>query len=329
VGQAQNDEPPEHLEELRFWFARPDRMREERDADRGRATLAIQVGATWWSYSPEMGPMTNGGNENHVHGIGQELEAMLDPASVIGLLDFEITGRGERAGRPVILTRCRPRPPRRHDTFVLHQLGMGAEEYAIEVDAERGVLLRVEARFGQAPMLVREALEIGFDTPIDPELFVFRSPDGEEPSRTDHQRGFRPDVPLHEAVAAVPFGVWIVSEPPADWQLRVNLFAGSKRPPAHPAIHLGYRSQDAAAQVNINEMAAATAEDYSLSEGETVEHGGRTMRVRRRTDTWPQAQLSVQIGETLIAMNSDSLSADDLIELAGRLTRASSQPPLI
>jgi hypothetical protein len=53
------------------------------------------------------------------------------------------------------------------------------------------------------------------------------------------------------------------------------------------------------------------------------------MRVRRRTDTWSQAQLSVQLGDTLVTMNSDSLSADDLIALAGRLTRASDRPPAI
>ena len=88
--------------------------------------------------------MTNDGDEDHQHGIGQMFQALLDPARVVGLFDIEITGHGQRAGHPVICAVWRPRALTDHDDFALHQLGSGAQEHAIEVDAERGNVLREE-----------------------------------------------------------------------------------------------------------------------------------------------------------------------------------------
>ncbi|MCW3014511.1 MAG: hypothetical protein JWO02_1603 [Solirubrobacterales bacterium] len=333
VGRVEAGEvSPVHEEDVRFWWQAPDSLREEREVpDPGHATLAIRVGATWWSWSPPMGAMTNAGDERHGHGAGEQFTAMLDPAAVIGLLDFTITGRGVRAGRPVLLVSSRPRSQGRgdRDMFSLHHLGLGAQEYALEVDSERGVLLRAEARFDGRPTQVTEALQIAVDTPLDPELFRFTPPPGEELHQADMLHRFRHGIPLHEAVAGVPFAVYALADPPPDWELTVTLHAGHERPLAHPSVGLNYRSRDAAAQLNISQLAAATAEDYAPSEGEDVEHAGRQMRVRQRTDSWPQAQLAMTLDDTLIAMNSDSLTAEDLINLATRLTLARRDAPRI
>ena len=331
------DRLPGHTEEVRFWWQSPASLREERDPAAsegswtGQPTLVIRVGATWWSFSPQAGAMTNAGDERHSHGAGDQFLAMLDPSELLGLLDFTIIGRGERAMRPVLLVLCRPRrgDQRGAPAFALHHLGLGAEEYAIEVDTERGVLLRVEARFGGHALQVTEAAQIAFDTRLDPGLFRFVAPAGEELHRVDLAGRFRHGVPVHEAVAAVPFTVYTLDDAPPDWQLTVSVHAGSPRPPSHPSVGLHYRSRDAAAHVNINQMAADTAEDYSLPAGEDVERDGRPMRVHRRTPDWPQAQLSTTLADTLIVMSSDTLTADDLIRLAARLTPASAQPPRI
>jgi hypothetical protein len=231
----------------------------------------------------------------------------------------------------VLLVGCRPRERDRPGPggFALHHLGAGAQEYAIEVDAERGVLLRAEARFDGQAISVTEAMEIAFDMPLDPELFRFTPPAGEELRRTDAMGRFRHGIPIHEAVAAAPFTVHTLADPPADWELTATLHAGSERPLVHASVGLHYRSRDATAQLNISQMAAATAEDYSLPEGEDVERAGQSMRVRRRTDTWPQAQLSMTVDDTLITMNSDTLTADDLIRIATRLEPASAHPPQV
>jgi hypothetical protein len=51
-----------------------------------------------------------------------------------------------RAGRDVLLVRAVPRVSEGFSSWDLHALGEGADEYELEVDAERGILLRAEAR---------------------------------------------------------------------------------------------------------------------------------------------------------------------------------------
>jgi outer membrane lipoprotein-sorting protein len=327
----------EHTEEVRFWWQSPASMREQRDTAQGEGAwtgqpnLVIRVGATWWSYSPQTGALTNGGDERHSHGAGDQFLAMLDPCELIGVLDFTVVGRGQRAGRPVVVVVCRPRLGDRRGPagFALHHLGLGADEHVIEVEADRGVLLRAEARLEGQALQITEAAEIAFDTRLDPGLFRFEPPAGEELHRVDVARRIRHDVPIHEAVGAVPFTVYTLGDAPADWRLTVTVHAGLPRPLVHANVGLHYRSRDATAQVNVSQMAADTAEDYSLPEGEDVEHDGRPMRVRRRTEDWPQAQLSTTLGDTLVVMSSETLTADDLIELVTRLKPASSHPPQI
>src|SRR3954447_11973891 len=177
IGRLQPGErSPEHEEQVRFWWQRPDSIREQRDATSdgpwaAQPTLAIRVGATWWAFSPQMGAMTNAGDERHSHGAGEQFLVLLDPSELIGLLDFTISGRGERAGRPVLVVSGRPRARDRRGpgSFALHHLGAGAQEYAVEVDARCGVVLRTEARFDGRPFQVAEAEQIAFDTPLDPE----------------------------------------------------------------------------------------------------------------------------------------------------------------
>ncbi|MEA2186790.1 MAG: hypothetical protein QOK16_1801 [Solirubrobacteraceae bacterium] len=321
-------QPPEHEEEVRLWVARPDRMREEHDdSTRGQATLAVQVGSTWWAYSPRMGAMTNDGDEHHQHGIGQMFQAHLDPARVMGLFDIEITGRGERAGHPVICATWRSRALTDHEQFALHQMGSGAQEHAIEVDADRGVLLRLEARFAGEPMAISQALDVTFDAKLDPALFRFVAPGGEQPQAAHSLHRFHTGVALHEAAAMVPFTVYALGHVPVGWELTVSVHLGSQRPPVPAAVHLNYRSDDATAAVNIGLGPAETHDGWRLDEAEEITRGDQTLRIRRRTDMWPQAQLSTVLGNTTVTMNSDNLSADDLIELADRLVPASDGPP--
>jgi outer membrane lipoprotein-sorting protein len=221
TGRREDGAPAEHEERTRFWWQRPDSIRLEPEGPHhppGHPTLVVRVGTTWWSYSPRTGAMTNEGDEHQSQGAGDELLAMLDPAAFIGLLDLEVTGRGERARRPVLLVTARPRTVSRRDPFgfALHHLGLGADEYTLEVDAQRGVLLRVEARVGGHAFQVTEAVEIAFDAALDHALFRFTPPPGEETRPVHAVYGRRRDIPLHEAAAAAPFTVHIPDEMAAD-----------------------------------------------------------------------------------------------------------------
>lgn len=326
VGPSQ---PPDSWqeEEVRLWMAKPDRIREEHYGGHADGTLAVAVGSTWWSYSPHMGAMTNDGDERQHSATGQMFQPLLDPARVMGLFDIEITGRDQRDGRGVICAVWRPRALTDHDRFALHQLGTGADEHAIEVDAERGVLLRLEARFAGEPMAICEALDVTFDAELDDELFRFVAPDGQEPQTPASLHRFRHSLALHEAAAMVPFAVYVLSDAPPGWQLTVSAHAASQRPPVPAAVHLNYRSGDATAALNIALGSASARAEWRLDDAEEITRGDRIMRVRRRTDTWPQAQLLTVLNETRVMMSSDSLSADDLVELTDRLVPAPDTPP--
>ena len=84
------------------------------------------------------------GARNVGHGKGPG-EAFVSPARAARVLDFELLGELSFLGRPAY--RLRARPFTRGD-FDLHKLGSGADEYELVVDAERGFLLRAEARLG-------------------------------------------------------------------------------------------------------------------------------------------------------------------------------------
>ena len=253
-------------------------------------------------------------------------QALLGPARVMGLFDIAITGRGERAGHAVICATWRPRALTDHEQFALHQLGSGAQEHVIEIDADRGVLLRLEARFAGEPMAISEALDVTFDADLDPELFRFVAPAGEQPQAAHSLHRFHTGVALHEAAAMVPFTVYAFADVALGWELTVSVHLGSQRPPVPAAVHLNYRSNDATAAVNIGLGPADTHDEWRLDDAEEISRGEQTLCIRRRTDTWPQAQLSTVLGNTTVTMNSDNLGADDLIALADRLVPASDAP---
>jgi hypothetical protein len=174
--------PVETEQVLRIWRA-PHRARVERDD--GEPSYGVRVGELWWDWRDSAGASTN---EHDAEGrmrsqIGRELEPLLDPTRLLGALRFEVIGGGQQAGRKTITVTAEPRWPSgdQHDAyfarlqFGLHALGSGADRYVFAVDAERGVLLYVEALRDGQPFQRTEATEIAFDEALDDQLFVFRA----------------------------------------------------------------------------------------------------------------------------------------------------------
>jgi hypothetical protein len=69
----------------------------------------------------------------------------------------------------------------------LHELGVGADDYLISVDAERGVVLRIDARFREQPFTVIEMTEVEFDAELPPETFTIVLPHGERFDDVSHR----------------------------------------------------------------------------------------------------------------------------------------------
>ena len=167
-------EPAESESVSRVWLAPPDRAREERDE-----FIGVRRGGLWWNYDPVNGAISNENDREVSSGVGSELWWLLDPAPVMGVLDFDAIAPGRRAGRATLEVRARPRPSTEDDNWSLIRLGgPGADELRLAVDAERGALLRVEARIEGRAFSVAEVVEIAFDETFDDDVFVFTPPPG-------------------------------------------------------------------------------------------------------------------------------------------------------
>ena len=252
------DVPERDCEEslVRLWFAPPDRVREEREDPDGER-LGVRRGRLWWRYDAHNGAMSNQDQPEVGSGIGEEFGWLLDPAAVIGLLDFGQISAARRAGRPVLRVRAVPRVIDHGSDEPLWRLGaIGADELGLEVDAERGTLLRVESRHEQQPFAVSEVLEISFDEQFPEDTFVFTPPPGEHVRSIAEQFGeVRRDLTIEQAVALAPFVVWIPARLPADWETHIAFAAAQDRPPAAPHVFVHYRASDGTHGVNITRVA--------------------------------------------------------------------------
>jgi outer membrane lipoprotein-sorting protein len=123
--------------------------------------------------------MTNSGATNHGHGFGPA-ETLVDAAALLSALRLQFLGADTLLGRDVFRIRGVPRARTGHQTDGgLHELGVGADDYMLSVDAERGMLLRTEARLREQPLIVIEMTEVEFDVDLPPETFKIDLPNGE------------------------------------------------------------------------------------------------------------------------------------------------------
>src|ERR1700759_696830 len=150
-----SDRPVEVEEVLRVWRAEG-RVREEHEGGWRNGAYLVRDGDAWWTWDEGNGAHSNEGNLTLGYSDGEQISLMLDPTPLLGSLRFTPTGRGRVAGRETISADGIPRLSGRRDRphmFELYALGAGADRYALQVDAERGVLLEaVACRDGPRPV---------------------------------------------------------------------------------------------------------------------------------------------------------------------------------
>ena len=163
TGPHEHDPPlPDVFEwRARVWMAAPDRVHVEPEGD-GVVPVRRRVASV------------NG--RQVVVAQQNPLEHFLDPAGLIAVTDLDIKGRGEVAGRQVVVVEARLREPESPGPPARHGLSPGADRYLLCVDAERGVLLRTEAVLGGDPYAVTEVTAISFDEELPDERFTSSPP---------------------------------------------------------------------------------------------------------------------------------------------------------
>jgi hypothetical protein len=212
VAVKASDEPEREVgeETWRWWSEAPDRLRVEFAVGNETVTAWFR-GATWWSWSSSQGARTNESHEDFGHGKGPG-EVMVSPGPVADVLDFELLGTLSALARPAYRLRARPLglddvgPGSDTNADVtLHALGAGAHEYELVVDAERGFLLRAEARLESRPFKVLELIEVVVDAALPASVFTPEAPEGEQ---FEYFQAIR-TLSLEELPAAVPFKVFV------------------------------------------------------------------------------------------------------------------------
>jgi hypothetical protein len=327
------EEPVESV--IRVWLAPPDRAREERAGADGEG-FGVRRGKLWWHYDTRSGATSNEDQPEVGSGIGEELRWLLDPAPVMGLLDFDTIVPGRRADRATLRVRAVPRAQADGNDWPLARLGgTGADELLLDVDAERGALLRIEARWEGRPFSISEVVEVAFDETFPNDLFEFAPPPGEEVRSIADQFPVERNLTIEQAVARAPFTVWIPSRLPAGWEIEIAFAAENDRPAMAPQVHLHYRAADGTHAVFIAESPADHPGEHSDYEHarpnpwEAVERGGRRMQVREPAESWQPAQVRLQLDGTRVHIHSSDLAAAALVDLAGGLVSAPSEPPLL
>jgi outer membrane lipoprotein-sorting protein len=318
---------------IRVWLAPPDRAREETDGER----YSVRRGRLWWSYDPINGARSNEDRPDAGSGgTGEEVWWLVDPAPMIGLLDYDGFGRGQRAGRETIEVRAVPRAVGEGDHWPLVRLtGEGADELRLSIDAEQGALLRIEMRLGGHPYAIYEVLDVAFGERFADDVFEFAPPPGEEIRAVGDEFHVRRDLTIEQAVALAPFTVWIPARLPGGWTSEIAFAAANDRPPIAPSVHLDFRARDGMHGVHVVELAADRAggeDEYEPARAapwEEIERDGRAMEIRDGAESWQPAQLRVELDGTRILMHSNDIAADSLADLACDLVPAPSEPPAL
>jgi outer membrane lipoprotein-sorting protein len=330
-GSDGEGEPLESV--VRVWLAPPDLVREEREGAFGEG-FGVRRGAVWWRYDAERGATSNEDEPEVGTGIGEELSRLIDPAPLIGLLDFEAIAPGRHAGRDVLRVRAVPRSGAEAEDFALMPFGaLGGDELLLDVDAERGALLRVEVRGQGRSLAVTEVTEIAFDEVFADDVFVFTPPPGEEIRSVTDRSSVHRGLTIEQAVARAEFTVWIPARLPAGWETEIFFVAENDRPLLAPHVHLHYRAEDGMHAVSVAESPAAHPGEHADYEHarpnawEDVERDGRRMQIREPAESWQPAQARLELEGTRILIHSSDLAAGALADLAAGLVPAPAQPP--
>jgi hypothetical protein len=161
--------PQESDEEWQLWLAGTWKRAKFR-AGRGGVDVVFHD-STWWSNGHGVS-RTNEGATNSGHGIGPG-EHLIRTADYVPLIEIRDVIPGSRLGRETLKSTIRMRHGLgRRRGRGLHGLVIGdADPIVLEVDRERGVILRAESSYHGSVYLVLEVNEIEFDREFPPDTF--------------------------------------------------------------------------------------------------------------------------------------------------------------
>ena len=307
-------EPPQVEMHARIWV---DREHGRERAERGgmREGLAVRDGSTWWRWDPDNGAISNEGERKATTTVAEELTWMLGGIGLIAVLELTAIDRGAVAGRPTWRCRAVPRAGE-DDRFTLHRLpGYGADEYELDVDADLGIVLRVAAHLDGEVFSQSEVVELGVDEDLPADLFMFSSPDGSPVRSLEDAHGpHHMHVSPRRLLELAGFALFVPRRVPEEWDATLGYHG------TIAMIHL--RARDGLRSLQITQLDVDSDEDgvgwdhANPAPWQTETHDGIEYEWREPNEDWQPARVRFVRDGTRVLIDSASLSAAELLELA-------------
>lgn len=292
---------------FRLWLDGASRFRIEQDLGES-VHLLVADGDQWRWHRPGRG--TLGGPGQPIY-YANPLRAELDILVHLAWLDYELIGPAEHAGRPCLRVRGRPVEP--EEVMMPAPSGMVGDERDMLVDTRTGVVLRFENRVDGEAFYAFELSEIAFDQHLDPALFSFEPPDGEEVRSLEDERR-ETLIPLGEAAERASFTVLAPQQVPGGLCPRVRYRPGGSSP---EHLSLSYRLPGAGSLILEQWQHGA---DVANSDGfAPLEWAGQLFSVKETDDGSDGLHVAFEkLGTRVLALGV--LPRDELLDLLAGMT---------
>jgi outer membrane lipoprotein-sorting protein len=312
-GEGAGRHPRELSFVSRIWLEGQGRFREEREGQ--DLTLAFD-GERAVIYSPDSGVIEH-------ESVRPTADSLFDPALLIPALALAERGESTVAGRRTLVVEATPRLPGLPPTDLVPY---GCDGVTLQLDAERGVVLRLEARLDGEPVHVLEVTEIAFDEELPDAVFRFELPAGET-VRTAAEAYPYANVTLEQAARAAAFTVWAPARLPGRWHTHVIHRPATERPTLAETVTMLFSDSESLHHFGI-EQAAERLLAWRVGGEEVVERDGVELRLIGG-DKLPGPPLEVHLERdgTHIRVYSNNLDQAALIDVASSLAPAPTELP--
>ncbi len=143
-------------------------------------SFGVGVGERWWDWNTHHGRARSSDQSPPGSAwIGKGANNFLDPVGLHHALRFGPVSHGTRVGRPVLIVDAWARSTTDAGATpqpVPRMIGVHADRYRVEVDAEHGIILSVQALFADQTYQTIDVIELKLDGPVNDELFDFNVP---------------------------------------------------------------------------------------------------------------------------------------------------------
>src|SRR5699024_8180721 len=136
--------------------------------------------------------------------------------------ELEVAGEGVVAGRPATRVRVRSTDLARSPLA----LQPGVEAAELQLDSERGLVLRLAELVDGEEARVREGEQIDYDQPPPQGTFEFQLPDGASARGQTEPRATTVD----QAATLASFAMLKLAEAPPDWHVQAIYTGATERP---------------------------------------------------------------------------------------------------